>query len=52
VVTRYVSPGTHRGDFWGVSPTGRKITVHEVSIYRIAEGNVIEQCPASTSWIG
>jgi steroid delta-isomerase-like uncharacterized protein len=43
VVTRYTSTGTHRGDFWGIPPTGRRITVHEVSIYRIAGGKVAEQ---------
>ena len=43
VVTRYVSTGTHRGEFWGIAPTGIRITVHEMSIYRIAEEKVIEQ---------
>jgi steroid delta-isomerase-like uncharacterized protein len=43
VVTRYVSTGTHRGDFWGLPPTGVRVTVHEMSIYRIAAGKVIEQ---------
>ena len=43
VVTRYVSTGTHRGPFWGLAPTGLRITVHEMSIYRIADGKVIEQ---------
>jgi steroid delta-isomerase-like uncharacterized protein len=43
VVTRYVSTGTHRGDFWGLPPTGTRITVHEMSIYRIAGGKVVEQ---------
>jgi steroid delta-isomerase-like uncharacterized protein len=43
VVTRYVSTGTHRGDFWGLPPTGARVTVHEMSIYRIADGKVIEQ---------
>lgn len=43
VVSRYVSTGTHRGPFWGVEPTGRRIELHEISIYRIADGRVIEQ---------
>ena len=43
VATRYISTGTHRGDFWGLAPTGTKVTVHEMSIYRIAEGKIIEQ---------
>jgi len=43
VATRYISTGTHRGEFWGIAPTGIKVTVHEMSIYRIAENRVIEQ---------
>ena len=42
MVTRDTSTGTHRGGFWGVAPTGRGITVHEVSIYRVAGGKVVE----------
>jgi steroid delta-isomerase-like uncharacterized protein len=46
VVTRYTSTGTHRGEFRGLpglAPTGRKITVPEMSIYRVARGRVAEQ---------
>jgi len=46
VVTRYTSTGTHRGEFRGLptlAPTGRKISVGEISIYRVANGKVAEQ---------
>ncbi len=43
VVTRYTSTGTHRGAFRGVAPTGAKITVPEISIYRVARDRVAEQ---------
>jgi steroid delta-isomerase-like uncharacterized protein len=43
VVTRYTSTGTHRGPFRGIAPTGRRIAVAEMSIYRIAAGQVAEQ---------
>ena len=43
VATRYISTGTHRGEFWGIPPSGTRVTVHEMSIYRIAEGKIIEQ---------
>jgi steroid delta-isomerase-like uncharacterized protein len=46
VVTRYTSTGTHLGEFRGLPgrpPTGRKITVPEISIYRVARGRVAEQ---------
>jgi steroid delta-isomerase-like uncharacterized protein len=43
VVSRFTSRGTHRGTFWGVPPTGRRVTVEEISIFRIARGRVVEQ---------
>lgn len=43
VVTRYTSTGTHRGDFGGIAPTGRPITMPEISVYRVARGKVAEQ---------
>ena len=43
VVTRYVSTGTHAGEFWGLAPTQRRIEIEEVSIYRFCDGLIIEQ---------
>jgi steroid delta-isomerase-like uncharacterized protein len=43
VASRYVSTGTHRGTFWGIAPTGRRIEIEEISIFRIAGGSVAEQ---------
>jgi steroid delta-isomerase-like uncharacterized protein len=43
VVTRYTSTGTHRGEFRGIAPTGRAVTLPEISIYRVARGKVAEQ---------
>ncbi len=43
VVTRFISRGTHRGEFRGISPTGRLVTISEVAIYRIANGKIAEQ---------
>ncbi len=43
VASRYVSTGTHKGTFWGIAPTGRRIEIQEISIFRIAEGRIVEQ---------
>lgn len=43
VVSRYVSTGTHRGEFEGLAPTGRRIALPEMSIYRLVDGRVAEQ---------
>ncbi|MGP9766776.1 ester cyclase [Halomonas sp. AOP13-D3-9] len=43
VVTRYRSSGINTGPLDGAPPSGRKIVVDEISIYRIADALVQEQ---------
>jgi predicted ester cyclase len=43
VVTRYKSTGTQHGAFNGLDSTGKKVTIFETSIYRIANGKISEQ---------
>jgi predicted ester cyclase len=46
VVIRWRSSGTHLGEFQGIAPTGRKITVTGITISRYADGQIAE------SWVG
>ena len=46
VVVRLTYTGTHRGEFWGIPPTGKGFTITSVELYRIADGKVVE------SWVG
>jgi len=34
--------GTHTGEFMGLAPTGKKITMMAVAIYRIVNGKLVE----------
>jgi steroid delta-isomerase-like uncharacterized protein len=43
VVCRYTWDGTHRGDFFGVPATGRRVTVSGISVYRVAGGKIVEE---------
>ena len=43
VVIRFTSSGTHRGAFAGTAPTGRKVTIQEVAIFRVVGGKIVEQ---------
>ncbi len=43
VVTRFISTGTHLGPFRGIAPTGRRVTVAETAVFRVAGGKVVEQ---------
>ena len=43
VVVRLMCRGTHRGEFMGISPTGRQASVTAISILRFADGKVVER---------
>jgi steroid delta-isomerase-like uncharacterized protein len=47
VVTRWATEGTHRGDLWGVPPTGKCFTITGVTIDRFFEGRIAE---SKESW--
>jgi steroid delta-isomerase-like uncharacterized protein len=42
VAERWTGRGTHRGEFQGIAPTGRRVEVPGVVFYRIAEGKIVE----------
>jgi predicted ester cyclase len=42
VATRWTACGTHDGDFQGVPPTGREVTLRGMTIFRIADGKLVE----------
>lgn len=42
VVARTTMRGTHRGDFFGIPPTGRRVEMPGVHIIRIADDRIIE----------
>ncbi len=43
VVIRFTSTGTQRGEFAGLPPTGAKVTIREVAIFRLENGKIAEQ---------
>ena len=43
VAIHFASSGTNQGTFFGNSPTGRRISINEVSIFRIVDGKIAEQ---------
>ena len=42
VVARLTYRGTHRGDLFGISPTGREVSYSGTAIFRIADGRITE----------
>src|SRR6202022_3607315 len=41
IVARTTMTGTHQGDFFGISPTGRSVTLTGAHISRVADGGGI-----------
>ena len=42
VIARFTARGTHNGEFMGVPPTGKAITLTAIEIFRIKDGKIAE----------
>jgi len=42
VAGRWIATGTHKGEYMGIPPTGKKVTVEGIMISRFADGKVVE----------
>jgi steroid delta-isomerase-like uncharacterized protein len=47
VAIRWIARGTHKGDLFGIAPTGRETTVTGITIDRHAGGKIVESW---TNW--
>ena len=43
VALDYTATGTHDGPLLGIPPTGKKVTVRGMGLYRLREGKLVEQ---------
>ena len=48
VTTRKTIRGTHRGDLFGVAPTGKSVAIDVIDIVRIADGRYAEHWGVNT----
>lgn len=42
VVLRWLGTGTHTGPFMGAPPTGNRVEIEGIDIYRVVDGRVVE----------
>jgi steroid delta-isomerase-like uncharacterized protein len=42
VAARVTMRGTHRGEFQGIAPTGKRVEVRAIDMFRIANGKIVE----------
>ena len=43
VVTRWTLTGTHQGQFLGIAPTGKRVTITGISIHRLCGGKIVDE---------
>lgn len=43
LVIRFTMTGTHRGDFMGIAPTGRDVSVEGITVLHFREGKCVER---------
>jgi predicted ester cyclase len=43
VVVRWTWAGTHKGEFMGIAPTGKQVTLTGINILRIEGGKIVEE---------
>ena len=41
VVNRWTGTATHTGNFFGIPPTGKQVTVEGITIHQIADGRIV-----------
>jgi steroid delta-isomerase-like uncharacterized protein len=42
VAARVTMHGTHRGEFQGIAPTGKRVEVRAIDMFRISDGKIVE----------
>jgi predicted ester cyclase len=42
VVTRWITRGTHKGEFQGIPPTGRQVAITGITIFLVADDKLLE----------
>jgi len=42
VATRYALEGTHRGELFGIPPTGQRLSIKSITVERVSEGKIVE----------
>lgn len=42
MAARVTMRGTHRGEFQGIAPTGKRVEVRSIDMFRISKGKMVE----------
>ena len=50
VVARWTFHGTNEGDFQGLPPTGKKVTIPGISVFRLVDGKIMDDWTISDTF--
>jgi predicted ester cyclase len=50
LIVQFTMTGTHQGDLFGVTGTGKPVEINGINIYRLAEGKIIETWQMADYW--
>jgi predicted ester cyclase len=51
LIVRWTGTYTHSGEFAGIQPTGKSVSLTGISIYRVAKGQ-IQETRNAVNWLG
>lgn len=50
VISEFVMQGTHKGEFIGITPTNKKLTITGVDIDKVVDGKIVEHGGATNTF--
>ena len=50
VISEFIMQGTHKGEFIGITPTNKKLTITGVDIDKVIEGKIVEHGGATNTF--
>lgn len=52
VISEFIMEGTHKGEWLGMKPTGKKVTITGVDIDKVVDGKIVEHGGAANTFDG
>lgn len=50
VISEFIMEGTHKGEWLGIKPTGKKLYITGVDIDKVADGKIVEHAGAANTF--
>ena len=50
IISEFIAEGTHKGEWLGMKPTGKKLTFTGVDIDKVIDGKIVEHSGATNTF--